>query len=84
MREDGLVQLEPNPHHRRAKLITMKERGEAAYRTASERQQRWAEAVAAELSPQALEAAGDVLRELQHRLAGFAASTIKPTEIEEI
>ena len=68
MREDRLVRLDPNPHHRRAMLVMMTERGEAAYRAASARQERWAERLAAGLSPASIEAAAFVLRELQRRL----------------
>ena len=68
MRTDGLVRLEPNPHHRRAMLVAMTEGGEAAYRRASERQERWATDLAADLSPEAIEAAGAMLRTLRQRL----------------
>ena len=68
MREDGLVRLDPNPHHRRAMLVMMTERGEAAYSAASARQERWADALAVGLSPKSVEAAGLLLRELQRRL----------------
>ena len=69
MRADGFVRLEPNPHHQRAMLVTMTEQGEGAYRAASERQGQWAEALAADLSPESIEVAGDLLREMQRRLA---------------
>lgn len=68
MRTDGLVRLEPNPHHRRAMLVAMTEAGETAYRGASMRQERWAADLAAGLSPDAIEAAGTLLRTLQQRL----------------
>ena len=68
MRNDGLVQLDPNPHHRRAMLVTMTERGQSAYRAASERQARWADVLAAGLSSKDIEAASVLLRELQRRL----------------
>lgn len=69
MREDGLVRLEPNPHHRRAMLVVPTERGEAAYEAASERQGRWAEALAAGMSPGGIEAAAELLLQIEHRLA---------------
>ena len=78
MRADGLVRLDPNPHHRRAQLVTMTEQGEAAYRAASLRQESWADALAVGLSAESIAAAGDLLRVLQRRLDGPAAST--PTE----
>jgi DNA-binding MarR family transcriptional regulator len=68
MREDGLLRLEPNPHHRRASLVAMTPAGETAYRQASERQGIWAADLASGLSYEAIEAAGTLLRELQRRL----------------
>lgn len=75
MRVDGLVRLDPNPHHRRASLVRMTEQGEAAYRAASLRQESWADALAADLSSEDIEAARDLLRLLQRRLHGSAAPT---------
>ena len=83
MREDGIVQLVPNPHHQRAMLVTMTERGEEAYRAATERQGRWAEALATDLSPEGIEAAAALLREMQRRLAGPGVGTAVNTRIEE-
>jgi DNA-binding MarR family transcriptional regulator len=68
MKADGFVHLVENPHHRRAMLVVMTEKGEAAYRAALDRQARWAEAVADGLSPDEITAAGTLLRELQRRL----------------
>ena len=79
MRTDGLVRLEPNPHHLRAMLVAMTEHGEAAYRQASARQERWADDLAAGLTPEAIEAAGTLLRTLQQRLNGPAERTPLPT-----
>lgn len=82
MRIDGLVQLEPNPHHRRAMLVAMTEPGQAAYAAASERQERWADDLVAGLQPEGIEAASTLLRTLQRRLdasAKGAPTTITPT-----
>ncbi|HEY1863924.1 MAG TPA: MarR family transcriptional regulator [Roseiarcus sp.] len=76
MLNDGLVRLDPNPHHKRAMLVTMTECGESVYRAASERQERWADALADGLSHEGVEAASRLLRELQQRLV---ASTPSPT-----
>jgi DNA-binding MarR family transcriptional regulator len=78
MRGDGLVSLIANPHHRRAMLVVMTDGGEAAYQAASARQEGWADALAVSLSPERIEAAGDLLRELQRRLRDGAAT---PAEI---
>lgn len=68
MRADGLVRLDPNPHHQRALLVAMTELGEAAYRQASELQERWADVLADGLPPEAIEAAAALLHRLQKRL----------------
>ena len=70
MRADGVVRLEPNPHHRRAVLVMTTEQGEAAYARASARQERWADDLSAGLSPEAIEAASELLRMLRQRLNG--------------
>ena len=75
MRHDGLVRLDPNPHHRRAMLVTMTELGSSAYRAASERQERWADVLAAGLSPEDIEAASLLMRELQRRLEASPSIT---------
>src|SRR4030095_13884124 len=46
MREDDLVELRPNPHHRRAHLVALTQRGESAYAAASRLQTPWAHALA--------------------------------------
>lgn len=74
MRCDGLVSLAANPHHRRAMLVVMTGKGEAAYQAALARQEGWAGALVAGLSPDGIEAAGDLLRELQQRLRNSAAA----------
>ncbi len=80
MRSDGLLSLLTNPHHRRAMLVVMTDGGEAAYRAAMARQEGWADALAIGLSPESIEAAGDLLRELQQRLrAGAATPAETPT-----
>jgi DNA-binding MarR family transcriptional regulator len=68
MRNDSLVRLDPNPHHKRAMLVTMTQRGESAFRAAMERQEGWADALAAGLPSEGVEAASVLLRKLQRRL----------------
>ena len=74
MRGDGLIRLDANPHHRRAMLVAMTERGETAYRAASDRQARWADVLASGLPPEVIEAASTLLRELRKRLDAPASS----------
>jgi DNA-binding MarR family transcriptional regulator len=75
MLSDGLVRLDANPHHKRAVLVTMTERGASAFRAASERQERWADVLAAGLSPEAIETASLLMRDLQRRLDPSAPMT---------
>lgn len=83
MRAHGLVRLEPNPHHRRATLVAMTEKGEAAYHAASERHGRWAEALAADVPPERIEAASEMLREIQRRIASPKAAITAHAESKE-
>lgn len=76
MRADGLLRLESNPHHRRAMLVLATERGEAAYRAASERQERWAKDLTAGLTPEEFEAASTLLREMQRRMAETSPASV--------
>ncbi len=75
MRSDGLIRLDPNPHHKRAMLVAMTERGASAYRAAMERQGGWADVLAAGLTPKGVEAASALLRELRRRLDSSSHST---------
>jgi DNA-binding MarR family transcriptional regulator len=68
MLSDSLVRLDSNPHHKRAMLVRMTERGEDAFRAAMERQEAWADGLAAGQSPESVEAASLLLRELLRRL----------------
>jgi DNA-binding MarR family transcriptional regulator len=74
LRADDFVRLEINPHHQRAMLVVMTDRGDDAYRRASERQLRWVEQLATGLSPDAVETAADLLKTLRQRVSTSAAS----------
>src|SRR5882757_8167677 len=41
MRDDGLLELEPNPHHRRAHLVVLTKRGKEAFEAAARLQAPW-------------------------------------------
>jgi DNA-binding MarR family transcriptional regulator len=68
MREDGLVDLHPNPHHRRAHLVALTKRGESAFAAASRLQTPWANALAKGFDHAELAAASRTLRALSGRL----------------
>jgi len=68
MTNDGLVRYAPNPHHRRAKLVLLTDRGQMAYRAAMDRQAPWAHELAAGLTPEAILSATSILRGLRGRI----------------
>jgi len=68
MIDDGLVRYAPNPHHRRAKLVLLTDRGGIAYRAAMDRQTPWAEGLAAGLAPDLIVSAAGILQTLRRRL----------------
>ena len=74
MARAGLVRLAPNPHHQRAKLVILTQRGKAAYDAAMKRQGPWASALANGLTSKQIDAAAAVLRAIRQRLERNLAS----------
>jgi DNA-binding MarR family transcriptional regulator len=68
MAADGLLRFEPNPHHRRAKLVLLTSRGQAAYDAAMRRQGPWAANLMGGMSAERIEAATATLRAVRERL----------------
>lgn len=68
MREDDLVELRPNPNHRRAHLVALTKHGEKACAAASRLQTPWANALARGLDGEELAAANRILKALSERL----------------
>jgi DNA-binding MarR family transcriptional regulator len=68
MKEDALLRFESNPHHERAKLVLMTDKGKAAFRSAMVKQRVWAERLAQGMSIESFEDAARVLRGLRGRL----------------
>jgi DNA-binding MarR family transcriptional regulator len=58
---DGLAVYEPNPAHRRAKLVRLTPQGRSALRTVQAAQRTWADALGAELGEADLRQASAVL-----------------------
>ena len=67
---DGLVRFEPNPHHRRAQLVVLTEKGHAAHQAALQIQAPWVEKLAEGIAPDAIETAQAVLTALRAKLGG--------------
>lgn len=65
---DGLVRFAPNPHHARAKLLALTDKGAAAYAQAMKRQRPWVRQLADNLPAEELTAALKVMRAMRQRL----------------
>jgi DNA-binding MarR family transcriptional regulator len=75
---DGFITYTANPHHRRAKLMTITPKGRKALDYIQQRQIDWANQVSESLSLEALMTAVTVLRQLEERL-----ETHKTDELDE-
>lgn len=65
---EDVLRLAPNPHHARAKLVLLTDKGAALHAAASARQVPWANALADDVDPGAFQRATEVLRLLEARL----------------
>ena len=64
----GIVEFQPNPHHRRAQLVLLTGRGKAAYDAAGRLQEPWVNSLADGISEQDILAARRVIVALRTRL----------------
>lgn len=69
LRREGLVRLAPNPHHRRAHLVVLTDRGRVAYGSAVNAYSPAVDRLAEGFAPADVEAARRVLARLRDRLA---------------
>ena len=65
---EGLVAFEANPHHRRAQLVVLTEKGRKAFDAAMRLQTPWVNGLAAGLSVADIETMGAVARALREKL----------------
>lgn len=68
MTDDGLLDFQDNPLHKRAKLIVLTKNGREVYEKISQKQFPWASAIAAGIDSSDLEKASFVLRTLREKL----------------
>ena len=68
MRDDGLIELHPNPHHRRAHLVVLTKRGKDAFEAATRLQVPWVNGLAEGASPKDLATTQRVVAALCERL----------------
>lgn len=65
---EGLIAFRPNPHHRRAQLLTLTPEGRTALDYVQERHAEWANRLSEGYSPESLTSALAVLRQLREDL----------------
>ena len=64
---DGLIQYEPNPDHRRAKLVCLTEAGRKAAKRIGNLQAEWANGISSDVSAEQISKAVAVIRKLSER-----------------
>jgi DNA-binding MarR family transcriptional regulator len=65
---DGLIDFADNPHHRRARLVTLTAAGNKAYTSAMTRHTNWSNALGEHLIPRTISGALRVMRALRSAL----------------
>ena len=65
---DGLVEFQPNPHHRRAQLVVLTDMGTKAYDDAMQLQTPWVNDLAEGLQPEDIEVTRKVITALRLKL----------------
>jgi len=68
MRDDGLLDLQPNPHHRRAHLVVLTKRGKGVFEAATRLQTPWANDLARGFGVKELAATHAIVAALCERL----------------
>ena len=71
---EGVLEFRANPHHRRAQLVTMSEKGAAIYGAAERLQAPWANRIASGLPKRDIETATVLLGLIRERLQAESAS----------
>jgi DNA-binding MarR family transcriptional regulator len=71
---EGLVSFEVNPHHRRAQLVVLTEKGKQAFEAAMELQAPWVNSLSDGLSVKDIETVRRVVTALRNKLEGNYAT----------
>ena len=74
LQKEELVALEPNPHHRRAQLVVLTDKGRDAFNAAMELQTPWVNQLSKELSADDLQTMHYAIIALRERLEGDEAN----------
>ena len=74
LQKEGLVAFEPNPHHRRAQLVVLTDKGRRTFDAAMRLQAPWVNDLASGLLAEDVETARRVMTALRGNLEGVGAS----------
>lgn len=74
LQEAGLVAFAPNPHHRRAQLVLLTEKGRRTFDAAMRLQAPWVNGISQGLPVKDIETTRDVIGTLRRNLAGDATT----------
>lgn len=66
--KDGLLEFQPNPHHRRAQLVVLTDAGREAFERAMKLQAPWINTLSEGLDVDDIQTTHDVLNQLRNRL----------------
>jgi DNA-binding MarR family transcriptional regulator len=75
---EGYVALEPNPHHRRASLVVLTEKGRTVYAAADRLQTPWVNALVKGVRVEEIAAAKRIVVDLRQRLEQTAPGSEAP------
>jgi DNA-binding MarR family transcriptional regulator len=70
LEKEGLVAFEPNPHHRRAQLVVLTEKGKQVYEAAMRLQAPWVNELSEGLRVEDIETTHSVMSALRSKLEG--------------
>jgi len=70
LKKEGLIVFQPNPHHRRAQLVVLSEKGQRAYSAALAAYYPKADALAKDISTSDIQTAHRVMAALRKKLEG--------------
>lgn len=73
LQREGLVTFAPNPHHKRAQLIVLTDKGQRAFKSAMELQEPWVNKLADGVATKDLETVHRVMLTLRKKLEGDEA-----------
>lgn len=74
LQREGLVTFAPNPHHKRAQLIVLTDKGQLAFKSAMELQEPWVNKLADGVATKDLETIHRVILTLRKKLEGDEAT----------